>query len=98
MTIPALFLFSIAIARTIIVGNDQAFKSLKQAIASATNGDTILLQKGIYKEGNIILTKSLTIIGNGAVLDEKTNMRYSPSAGKISQLKISSSEIPVIHQ
>ena len=82
MTIPALFLFSIAIARTIIVGNDQAFKSLKQAIASATNGDTILLQKGIYKEGNIILTKSLTIIGNGAVLDGENKYEILTISGK----------------
>ena len=82
MTIPALFLFSAAIARTIIVGSDQPVKSLKQAIASARNGDTILLQKGVYKEGNIILVKSVTIIGDGAVLDGENKYEILTISGK----------------
>ncbi|HEX6223298.1 MAG TPA: nitrous oxide reductase family maturation protein NosD [Chryseolinea sp.] len=44
--------------------------SLKKAIALAQNGDTIVVEAGLYKEGNIILEKSLTILGhNLPVLD-----------------------------
>jgi nitrous oxidase accessory protein len=57
-------------ARTIIAGPGQAIRSLKNAIDIAKNKDTILLQPGVYKEGSITLTKSLTIIGqNNPVLD-----------------------------
>ncbi|NOT50190.1 MAG: nitrous oxide reductase family maturation protein NosD [Chitinophagaceae bacterium] len=57
-------------ARTIIVGANESCHSLKQAIIIAKDGDTIQLKPGNYKEGSIILTKSLTIIGeNSPVLD-----------------------------
>lgn len=43
---------------------------LKKTITASASGDTLLLQAGIYKEGNILLTKSLTLIGEpGAILD-----------------------------
>ena len=42
---------------------------------AAKNGDTILVKKGHYKEGNINVTKSLTFIGEGRpVLDGE--MKY----------------------
>ena len=45
-------------------------KNLKQAIQHAKDGDTVLLKKGIYKEGNIIITKSICLMGIDApVLD-----------------------------
>lgn len=66
-----------------MVGSTQACKTLKQAIAVAKNGDTIALQKGIYKEGNIVLTKSLTIIGNdGTVLDGENKYEILTISGK----------------
>lgn len=66
-----LFIFSIvvsnmAIAKTIIVGNNQPVRSLKKAIELAKDKDTILLQAGTYREGSITLTKSLTIIGQNS--------------------------------
>ena len=55
---------------TIIVGSNQPVNSLKRAIEKAKDKDTILLQSGIYKEGPIIIIRSLTIIGqNDPVLD-----------------------------
>lgn len=57
-------------ANTIVVGKNQLVTSLRRAIESARNGDTILLQKGVYKEGNIIINKSIALIGvNSPVLD-----------------------------
>ena len=62
-----ILLFSnLAIAKTIIVGSNQAVRSLKKAIELAKDKDTILLQAGTYKEGSITLTKSLTIIGQNS--------------------------------
>jgi nitrous oxidase accessory protein len=65
-----LFLFTAASAKTIPVGKDQVITSLKEAVARAANGDTILLTQGVYKEGNIIINKSIRLIGvNQPVLD-----------------------------
>jgi nitrous oxidase accessory protein len=57
-----------ATSRTITVGSDA--KSIKGAIQVAGAGDTIRLLPGIYREGNIVINKSLTISGDkGAILD-----------------------------
>lgn len=50
-------------AATLDAGPTTAIRSLTEAIASAQPGDTILLHPGIYREGNIIIRKPLSIIG-----------------------------------
>jgi nitrous oxidase accessory protein len=56
--------------KTIKVGGGESLKSIKQAIALAEPGDTVLIRAGIYREGNIILEKSIVLIGEGfPVLD-----------------------------
>jgi nitrous oxidase accessory protein len=52
-------------ANTITVDKTGEYKSIKTAIAAAQPGDTILVTSGLYKEGNIIIKKSLTIQGLG---------------------------------
>jgi nitrous oxidase accessory protein len=87
LTIPILFLCSLAFGKTIVVGAGQPFRTLKQAIAAASPKDTILVQPGIYKESNLVVTKPLTILGmDGAVLD---------GAGKFELLIISGNNITV---
>jgi nitrous oxidase accessory protein len=55
---------------TITVCRTGEIKSIKQAIALAKPGDTLIIDAGRYLEGNIIIEKSLTIIGeNFPVLD-----------------------------
>ncbi len=54
------FVFPCAIARTITVTPSG---SIRKSIAIARPGDTLIIQSGTYREGNIILEKSLTIIG-----------------------------------
>ena len=39
--------------------------SIKQAIAAASPGDTILVTSGIYREGNILVDKPLVLMGVG---------------------------------
>ena len=57
-------------ARVIEVGANKSIKSIKQAISLSKAGDTILVHKGIYKEGNIIIDKKIVFIGkNYPVLD-----------------------------
>ena len=63
LTILFVFFYSTIFAKTIIVGKDQIITSLRKAVELSSNGDTILLQKGIYKEGNIIITKSIRLFG-----------------------------------
>ncbi len=50
-------------ARTITVGAKESVRTIKSAIALAKHGDTLIIKSGIYREGNIIIEKSLTIIG-----------------------------------
>lgn len=74
---------AIAVARTIIVGPNQPIRSLKKAIELAKDKDSILLLAGVYKEGSIILTKSLTIIGqNNPVLDGENKYETLLISGK----------------
>jgi nitrous oxidase accessory protein len=56
--------------KTIRVGPAESVTQIKQAITMAQSGDTILVRAGIYREGNIILQKSIVLIGEGyPVLD-----------------------------
>jgi len=54
----------------ISIGKHESVKTLNEGIAKARDGDTLLLREGIYREGNIILEKAITILGeNYPVLD-----------------------------
>jgi len=78
-----LLLYGSAGAKSIIVGPDQAIRSLKKAIELAIDKDSILLLAGTYKEGSITLTKSLTIIGrNNPVLDGENKYETLLISGK----------------
>ncbi len=50
-------------ANTIHVGVKASYSSIKKALAVAKPGDTILVQKGLYKEGNIVINKSIVLLG-----------------------------------
>lgn len=64
-------LFPIGVfADTIKVGPNQSVRSIKEGIALAKPGDTLIITNGIYREGNISLENSLTILGeNYPILD-----------------------------
>lgn len=60
----AVFLFSVCtFARTWVVAKNSSVKSIKSAIELAAKGDTIRIMKGIYKEGNMVIQKSIVVIG-----------------------------------
>jgi nitrous oxidase accessory protein len=50
-------------AKTIRVGKQQAFTTITRAIAASQNGDTILVEAGIYKEKNLVISKSISLVG-----------------------------------
>lgn len=65
-----LLFFSIGKAATIQVGANFQVKKIKQALALAKDGDTVLVHSGIYKEGTILINKKIYFIGkNFPVLD-----------------------------
>ncbi|WP_121354414.1 nitrous oxide reductase family maturation protein NosD [Flavisolibacter nicotianae] len=70
ITILLLLLSTTVFANSIRVGKGQRITSLHKAVEMAQAGDTILLQGGRYKEGNTVINKSLTLLGeNNPVLD-----------------------------
>ena len=72
-----------ALANRIIVGKDKAISTLREGIKIAKNGDTILLNKGIYKEGNIIINKAVYLVGiDGPVLDGENKNEILTLTGK----------------
>lgn len=59
-----------AYSQTITVSKDGEIQSLKAAVELAQHGDTIVVKPGHYKEGNVLIEKSLTILGESfPVLD-----------------------------
>lgn len=60
-------------AQIIEVGVNKSIKSINKAIAIAKSGDTILVHKGLYKEGNITINKKVVFMGKDfPVLDGET--------------------------
>jgi nitrous oxidase accessory protein len=56
--------------RQLYVGTDKEYRSIKKAIQQSNDGDSIIVFSGTYKEGNIIIDKSVSLIGkNLPVLD-----------------------------
>lgn len=61
--LPTIVLSTIVSARTIIVGKDESITSIRKAVELAKSSDTILVKAGIYKEGNIVIQKSIVLLG-----------------------------------
>jgi nitrous oxidase accessory protein len=53
------------LAGHIRVGRTEAVQSIRKAIEMASPGDTISIAAGLYREGNIVIQKSLVLIGEG---------------------------------
>ena len=50
-------------AHTLSVGKGKALSSIQQALMLAKTGDSILVEPGVYHEKNILITKSISLIG-----------------------------------
>ncbi len=64
------FISEATVSKTITVCKNCPVSSIKKALELTEDNDTILIKKGIYKEGNIVVKKSVKIIGeNYPVID-----------------------------
>jgi nitrous oxidase accessory protein len=69
--------------KTIIAGKGQVIGTLREAVSIAKDGDTILLHKGTYQEGNIIISRSIVLQGVGTpVLDGGSKYEILTLSGK----------------
>ena len=83
LTILLLLTVGNALANTIVVGKNRSISTLRQGIKSARDGDTVLLNKGVYKEGNIIIDKAIFLIGiDQPVLDGENKNEILTLTGK----------------
>jgi len=72
-----------ASGKKILVGSNEAVTSVKKAVLMANDKDTILVNAGVYREGNIAITKSIAIIGIGnPVLDGENKYEIFTVSGK----------------
>jgi nitrous oxidase accessory protein len=70
-------------SNSIIVGSNQSVQSLKKAIEIAKDKDSILLMPGVYKEGSLLITRSITLLGqNNPVLDGENKYEILLISGK----------------
>lgn len=60
-----LFVLIINTTEAAIINVDKSgvLKSIKAALMNAKKGDTILVKKALYKDGNIVIDKAVTVIG-----------------------------------
>ncbi len=69
MKVGCFFLFTLLLcnieihAAVFAVGNHYKYKSIKNALSFAKNGDTVKVYKGFYREGNITINKSIFFWG-----------------------------------
>lgn len=70
-------------ARTIVVGKSQVVRSIKEGIALAQNGDTVLVHGGTYREGAIVVEKSIHLIGlNEPLIDGENQFENLTISGE----------------
>jgi len=80
--LPTILLSTVLTARTIVVGKNQPITSIRKAIELAKEKDTILVQPGVYKEGNIIVNKNIILLGqNYPVLDGENKFEILTVSG-----------------
>ena len=80
--LPTIVLSAALHARTIVVGKSQPITSIRKAIELAKEKDTILVQPGVYKEGNIIVNKNIILLGqNYPVLDGENKFEILTVSG-----------------
>lgn len=82
-----LFLPVLLFSKVLKVGKNEQFRTINQAVAASQSGDSILVYQGIYREGNINITKPLSLIGIGQpVLDGQ--MKYEIISMRANNIRI----------
>ena len=83
LSILILLFYQAASGHLIVAGSGQPVGTLKKAVSLAKDGDTILLKNGIYKEGNVLLTRPVTLMGEAnTILDGENKYELLTISGK----------------
>ena len=57
-------------AKNIHIGPGKEFRSIRPALLTAADGDSVFVYHSLYKEGNIIINKKIVMLGiNNPVID-----------------------------
>ncbi len=59
----SIFFFHLSNASTHHVGEGFTLQSMREALGMAEDGDSVIVHGGVYKEGNLIVDKSIFLIG-----------------------------------
>ena len=82
-----IMLVSMTHAATIHIGPKAQVKSINAALKRAKDGDTLIVNSGLYQEGNISINKSITLLGqNNPVIDGQG--KYEPISVRAPYVKI----------
>lgn len=102
LTVTFLQFYSNLFAKEINVSANSYVKTIKQAIMVAKPNDTIIIKAGEYAEGNIIIDKSIIIIGEGDPVIDGINkgeiFTVTANNVKISGLVIKNSGISYLEE
>ncbi len=60
-----IFISILSEGRTIRVGPTHEIKQIKPALSLSSQGDTIIVEAGLYQEGNIVISQSIVFLGEG---------------------------------
>ena len=97
-----IFLSTTSFSKTIIVSKSGPINTITKALSIANDLDTIIVRKGEYAEGNIIVDKKVTIIGEEfPVIDGKEVgeiFTVTSNNVSISGLTINNSEISYLEE
>lgn len=81
-------LMPVGISRSLHVGSGHPYAAVKEAITAAEQGDTVIVHTGTYKEGNIIVDKTMTLMGmDWPVLDGQ--LKYEVLSVKANHVVVS---------
>lgn len=64
-------------ANTIVVSRTSSTKTIKAGVALAQEGDTVLVKAGLYKEGQITISKAIHLVGEGKPVLDGENKKES---------------------
>ncbi len=81
----AILLGTFCQAQVIRVGSGQKVRTICEAMTVAKDGDTVIVQRGVYREGNILINKRVVFLGEGfPVIDgQKKNEVLSVNADSV---------------
>ncbi|MGK9369104.1 nitrous oxide reductase family maturation protein NosD [Melioribacter sp. Ez-97] len=87
--------------KVLTVGSNEKFKKISDALKYANNYDTVVVTKGVYKEGSITIDKKITLLGKDYPVlsgeDQYEIMKISASGVIVRNLEFRNAGVSFIH-